>query len=52
MTLSKQYDRLYANEVIAAAEEVPPVRPLHFAGWPTDRNQALIFMARRGGRMM
>ena len=52
MTLSKQYDRLYANEVIAAAEEVPPVRPLHFAGWPTDRNQALIFMARRGGRLL
>jgi hypothetical protein len=50
VTLSHQYDRLYANEVIAETETVPPVQPLHFTGWPTDRNQALIFLARRPGR--
>lgn len=50
--LSAVYDRLYANEQVAADEALPPLPAIRVAGWPEDRRQALVHLARPGGRLL
>lgn len=48
-SLVAKYDALYQNEATAGdlnVEQVP------VAGWPADRNQALVYLARPGGRLL
>ncbi len=47
--LDQSYDRLYANEAAAAA---PPLAPVVVGKWPKDRREALVHLARPGGRLL
>lgn len=47
--LVAKYDQLYQNE---AVDDVPPVEPVTVSGWPADRKQALVYLARPGGRLL
>lgn len=51
--LKAKYDRLYQNEKIDE-EHSPEIRvaPVRLDGWPADRKQALIHLARPGGRCL
>lgn len=54
--LSVKYDQLYQNESLPhdpgeSCEEVR-VEPVKLHGWPTDRRQALVYLARPGGRLL
>lgn len=52
--LIQNYDELYKNESIGrvADEETITVKPVTLNGWPADRKQALLYMARPGGRLL
>ena len=48
-----KYDQLYQNELVSeqTAAEIR-VQPLQFAGWPRERKEALVYLARPGGRLL
>ena len=48
-SLVTKYDTLYQNEAMAGDLQVEPVQVV---GWPADRNQALVYLARPGGRLL
>lgn len=48
-TLGERYDQLYAAD---QQLEDAPLLPIAVAGWPADRNQALVFLTRPGGRLL
>lgn len=51
--LTAGYDRLYANEATDdAGAPLPPHAPIVVRGLPADRRQALVALARRGGRLL
>jgi cyclopropane fatty-acyl-phospholipid synthase-like methyltransferase len=45
--LAAKYDQLYRFDPFAAQ-----VKPAQVTGWPTDRYQALVYLARPGGRLL
>lgn len=45
--LSAKYDQLYRFDPYAAGVKLAQVK-----GWPTDRYQALVYLARPGGRLL
>lgn len=47
-TLAQRYDTLYANEADAGGA----LEPLTVRGWPIHRNEALVYLARPGGRLL
>jgi 2-polyprenyl-3-methyl-5-hydroxy-6-metoxy-1,4-benzoquinol methylase len=54
--LAAKYDRLYQNESINQQQEIDAgdlgVEPVRLSGWPADRKQALVYLARPGGRLL
>lgn len=48
-TLVERYDQLYANEADSPAQSLASIT---VQGWPRDRREALVFLARRGGRLL
>lgn len=49
--LVQKYDQLYKNERVAEDEQIT-VQPVTLNGWPADRKQALLHLARPGGRLL
>lgn len=52
--LVARYDELYRNEAVddLAPDEKIEVEPVELHGWPNDRKQALLHLARPGGRLL
>lgn len=46
-TLAQSYDAIYASDAAGGALE-----PLVVRGWPVHRNEALVYLARPGGRLL
>jgi SAM-dependent methyltransferase len=46
-TLAASYDAIYASDAAAGT-----IEPLAVRGWPVHRNEALVFLARPGGRLL
>jgi 2-polyprenyl-3-methyl-5-hydroxy-6-metoxy-1,4-benzoquinol methylase len=53
-SLVQKYDELYSNEAVdsSAGKETVAVQPVTLNGWPADRKQALLYLARPGGRLL
>ncbi len=52
--LAQKYDELYRNEAIDSSSdnETVTVNPVMLRGWPADRKEALLYLARPGGRLL
>lgn len=52
--LVKKYDQLYKNESVADLPDDAniTVRPVSLDGWPANRKQALLHLAKPGGRLL
>lgn len=54
--LAAKYDQIYQNEALGTGSEEAShnfqVEPVQIEGWPADRWQALVYLARRGGRLL
>ena len=46
-TLAAKYDEIYRNDPFCKG-----VKPSQVEGWPSDRYQALVYLARPGGRLL
>lgn len=53
-SLAQKYDELYRNEAVDSSveEESITVEPVSLSGWPANRKEALLYLARRGGRLL
>jgi len=50
--LAARYDELYQGDVAARNPLDIQVQPVQLRGWPTDLRQALVYLARPGGRLL
>lgn len=54
--LQAKYNTLYEREAVDRLNEAEKkalrVEPIRVAGWPADRKQALVYLARPGGRLL
>ncbi len=54
--LQAKYNTLYAQETVGGLSEAEKrelrVEPVRVEGWPADRKQALVYLARPGGRLL
>lgn len=52
-TIKAKYDQLYEGEKLdQRTQEAVRVAPVRLNGWPADRKQALVYLARPGGRLL
>jgi 2-polyprenyl-3-methyl-5-hydroxy-6-metoxy-1,4-benzoquinol methylase len=50
--LEARYNQLYQGEQLGRGSQDYRVEPIKLDGWPTERQQALVYLARPGGRLL